>query len=214
MGVIWGIISQLRGGRGRGDVFEKIYARFRLTLETLAHFRDFFMLIAIDGYNFIKQSAELRRLEQIGLQKAREGLIESLAQYKRLKGHTITVVFDGGLQGNLAGNRERSRGIEIIFSKPGEKADDVLKRLSAEKRGGITVVTSDRDVALFAEKKGAITMPVSDFAERMEMAQFYALKGSENETLSDNRSIAPAKKGPSRRLSKSQRKATAAIKKL
>ena len=33
------------------------------------------MLLAIDGYNFIKQFPELRRLEQIELQKAREGLI-------------------------------------------------------------------------------------------------------------------------------------------
>ena len=172
------------------------------------------MLLAIDGYNFIKQSPELRRLEQIELRKAREGLIERLAQYKRMKGHAITVVFDGGPQGTGTGHREHPRGIQVIFSKPGEKADDVLKRLSAEKRGGLTVVTSDRDVALFAEKKGAIVIPVSDFAERMEMARFYDLKGSENEPISADRSIAPTKKGPSRRLSKSQRKATAAIKKL
>ena len=172
------------------------------------------MLLAIDGYNFIKQSPELRRLEQMELRKAREGLIERLAQYKRLKGHTITVVFDGGPQGTGGGQRENSRGIRVIFSRTGEKADDVLKRLAAEKGGGVTVVTSDRDVALFAEKKGAIAIPVPDFAERMEMARFYDLKGNENETLSADRSIAPTKKGPSRRLSKSRRKATAAIKKL
>ena len=172
------------------------------------------MLVAIDGYNFIKQSPELRRLEQIALQKAREGLIERLAQYKRMKSHAITVVFDGGPQGIGTGHRDRSRGIEIIFSRAGEKADDVLKRLAAEKGKGITVVTSDRDIALFAEKKGAVAISVSDFAARMEMARFYELKGSENEPISADRSVAPSKKGPSRRLSKSQRKATAAMKKL
>ena len=172
------------------------------------------MLLAIDGYNFIKQSPELRKLEQIALQKAREGLIERLAQYKRMKSHAITVVFDGGPQGTGTGHRELSRGIAIIFSKPHETADDVLKRLAAEKGGGLTVVTSDRDVALFAEKKGAAVIPVSDFAARMEMARFYELKGSENEPLPADRSIAPIKKGPSRRLSKSRRKAQAAIKKL
>lgn len=172
------------------------------------------MLLAIDGYNFIKQSPELRRLEQMELRKAREGLVERLAHYKRLKGHAITVVFDGGPQGTGGGHREHSRGIQVIFSKPGEKADDVLKRFAAEKRGGVTVVTSDRDVALFAEKKGAIAIPVSDFAEKMEMARFYEMKGNEYEPLSADRSIAPDKKGPSRRLSKSRRKATAAIKKL
>jgi predicted RNA-binding protein with PIN domain len=172
------------------------------------------MLLAIDGYNFIKQSPELRRLEQVELRKAREGLIERLAHYKRLKGHAITVVFDGGPLGTGGGHPEHSRGVQVIFSKPGEKADDVLKRLAAEKGGGVTVVTSDRDVALFAGKKGAIAVPVSDFEERMEMARLYDLKGSENEPISADRPIAPTKKGPSRRLSKSRRKATAAIKKL
>lgn len=172
------------------------------------------MFIAIDGYNFLKQSPDLRRLEQIELKKAREGLIERLAKYKQIKGHSITVVFDGEQERRLAGQRQRLRGIDVIFSKPGEKADDVLKRLSAEKRGGITVVTSDREVALFSEKKGAITIPVSDFAEKMEMAQFYALKGSEKETIHPDRSIAPTKKGPAHRLSKSQRKAAAAAKRL
>jgi predicted RNA-binding protein with PIN domain len=172
------------------------------------------MFIAIDGYNFIKQAPGLRRLEQIELQKAREGLIDQLAQYKRLKGHSIIVVFDGWQAGSLAGHRERSKGIEVIFSKPGDKADDVLKRLSAEKRGGITIVSSDRDVALFAEKKGAAAIPVSDFAEKMEMARFYALKGGERETAVSDRPIAPAKKGPARRLSKAQRRGASKAKKL
>ncbi len=109
------------------------------------------MFIVLDGYNFIKQSPELRRLEQVSLQKAREGLIEHLARYKRFKGHSIAVVFDGWQEGKAAGHRERIRGIEVIFSRLGEKADEVLKRLAAEKRQGILVVTSDRDGAFFAE---------------------------------------------------------------
>ena len=93
------------------------------------------MLIAIDGYNFIKQSPELRKLEQIELQKAREGLIEDLARYKRVKGHSILVVLlDGGQQGG-GGKRRKLQGIQVVFSRPGEKADDVLQRLAAEKEG-------------------------------------------------------------------------------
>ena len=172
------------------------------------------MFLVLDGYNFIKQSPELRRLEQIELQKAREGLIDQLAQYKRLKGHSITVVFDGWQQGRLAGHRERSRGIEVIFSKVGEKADDVLKRLAAEKKGGILIVTSDREVASFAEKKGSNVISAADFAEKMEIARFYDLKGGGAEEILPDRPIAPDKRGPSRRLSKSKRKGIAAAKKL
>jgi uncharacterized protein len=172
------------------------------------------MLIAIDGYNFIKQSPELRKFEQVELQKARGELIERLARYKQVKEHSITVVFDGAQEGKGAGHREKSRGIEVIFSRPGEKADDVLKKMAAEKRDGILLVTSDRDIASFAAKKGAKVLPAREFGEKMEMAQFYALKGSESEDKSPDRSIAPDKKGPSRRLSKSQRKMTVAAKKL
>ena len=172
------------------------------------------MLIVLDGYNFIKQSQELRRLEQVELQKARGGLIDQLAQYKRLKGHSITVVFDGWQQGRLAGQRERSKGIEVIFSKVGEKADDVLKRLAAEKKGGILIVTSDQEVASFAEKKGSNVISAADFGEKMDMARFYDLKGGGAEEILPDRPIAPDKRGPSRRLSKSKRKGIAAAKKL
>jgi len=172
------------------------------------------MLLAIDGYNFIKQSPELRGIEQIELQKAREALIEKLARYKRIKGHAILVVFDGWQAGKTAGHRERSRGIEVIFSRVGEKADEVLKRLAAEKRNGITIVTSDNDVAFHAEKKGATVVSVVDFAEKMEMAEYFDLKGGSEETDSLRRFADTAKKGPSRRLSKARRKAFAAAKKL
>lgn len=172
------------------------------------------MQIAIDGYNFIKQTDEFRRLEQIELQKAREGLIDRLVQYKRMKGYPITVVFDGAQAGRLAGHREHSKGIRIVFSKPGEKADDVLKRMATEARGGILIVTSDREVASFAEKKGAAIISVADFGEKIEMARFYFTKGGEGEDSYAGSAIAPVKKGPSRRLPKSRRKALAAAKKL
>jgi uncharacterized protein len=172
------------------------------------------MLLAIDGYNFIRQTPNLRHLEEIELQKAREGLIEQLAQYKKIKGHSIIVVFDGWQARTSAGLRERSRGIEIIFSKAGEKADDVLKRLAAEKRDGITIVTSDNDVAFFAEKKGAAVISAAEFEDKIEMARYLDAKGGAEESDSFRIFSDTIKKGPSRRLSKLQRKAIAKSKKL
>lgn len=172
------------------------------------------MRIAIDGYNFIKQIEEFRKLEQIELQKAREGLIDRLVQYKRMKGYPITVVFDGAQEGRLAGHREHSKGIQVVFSRPGQKADDVLKGMASEARGGILIVTGDREVASFAEKKGAVVVSVADFGMKLEMARFYSTKGGEEEDSYGRSAIAPTKKGPSRRLPKSRRKALAAAKKL
>jgi predicted RNA-binding protein with PIN domain len=172
------------------------------------------MRIAIDGYNFIKGVAGYQRLERVDLQKARERLIEDLARYKRIKGHSVTVVFDGIGDGGPAGGRQRPRGIEVIYSRGGEKADEILKRLAEERRSGLMVVTSDREVALFSEKKGASVLPVADFAAKMEMAQFYDLKGGGADGPPDERTVARSKKGPARRLSKANRRHSTAARKL
>lgn len=172
------------------------------------------MHIAVDGYNFIKQSPSLRALERVDLQKAREKLIEILAEYKRFKGHAITVVFDGAGQFGRGIYHEQQRGIAIIYSKAEEKADDVLKRMAAEKKKGIVVVTSDREIAHFAEKKGAATISIEEFNMRIEMARLYAFKGEVEEKDSAPRPLAPQKKGPAHRLSKRKRRAELSFKKL
>jgi hypothetical protein len=172
------------------------------------------MLLAIDGYNFIKQSPNLRRAEQIELRKAREGLIEELARYKRLKGHAILVVFDGRQVGGPADRREKARGIEVVFSRAGEKADDVLKRMAEEKREGITIVTSDNEVAYHSGKCGSPVISAAEFGERMAMAKLFDLKGGPEDSEPSGRGVDTHKRGPSRRLPKSQRKNLAARRKL
>lgn len=172
------------------------------------------MHIAVDGYNFIKQSPSLRALEKVDLQKAREKLIEILAEYKRFKRHAITVVFDGAGQLSKAIYQEQQRGIGIIFSKAGEKADDVLKRMAAEKKKEIVIVTSDREIAHFAEKKGAASISIEEFNMRIEMARLYSFKGELEEKDSASRPLAPQKKGPAHRLPKKKRQAELSFKKL
>jgi len=171
------------------------------------------MHIAVDGYNFIKKSPSLRTLEKVDLQEAREKLVELLAEYKRIKGHSITVVFDGVQEIRRGIQKERQRGVEIIFSRSGEKADDVLKRMAAEKKKGIVIVTSDREIAHFAEKKGAASISIEDFNMRLEMSRIFSFKGGE-EKDSGSRPLAPQKKGPAHRLPKSKRRAELSFKKL
>ncbi|NQT68664.1 MAG: NYN domain-containing protein, partial [Desulfobacteraceae bacterium] len=51
--------------------------------------------IIIDGYNLIRQSNFFSTIDRRDMQLGRETLIETLAAYKGIKGHKITVVFDG-----------------------------------------------------------------------------------------------------------------------
>ena len=90
--------------------------------------------IIIDGYNFIRQSSKLRSYESLELAKGRDKLIEMLVRYRTFKQHPIVVVFDGWQEGSLIGKRTIEKGIEIIYSKRGEKADEVIKRLVSKSR--------------------------------------------------------------------------------
>jgi len=171
--------------------------------------------IIVDGYNMIRQSPVMGPLDRQDLQLGREALIDKLAAYKRLKGHKITVVFDGIGEAALYANRDREKGILIKFSRHGETADSVIKRMAVQEKQRALVVSSDREVAGFAASQGAATISSVEFEEKMEMAAFMDLKGISPES-GENDGWVPTtrKKGPSKRLPKKKRLNRKRLKKL
>jgi predicted RNA-binding protein with PIN domain len=75
----------------------------------------------------------------------------------------MTVVFDGWLGGWATEKKEVKRGIEVIYSKLGEKADEVIKRLVREKGSEAIVITSDREISRFAERMDAAVIACEQF---------------------------------------------------
>jgi predicted RNA-binding protein with PIN domain len=167
------------------------------------------MHLIIDGYNLLHVDRSLTNLNSIQLQWEREHLIDRLSAYRKLKPREVTVVFDGWQVGWNTETREKRKGIEIIFSKLGEKADEVIKRLVKEKGSGAVVITSDRDVARFAQRMDLAVIPSEQFQEKLEEGSSHVLEESPEEEESGMK-----KKGPSRRLSKKEKRARAASKKL
>ena len=170
--------------------------------------------IIIDGYNLIRQSAELASLDRLDLQLGRDALVDLLAAYKKIKPHKITVVFDGSEEPSLYGSRDRAKGILIRFSSGGERADDVIRRMARREKEQALVVSSDREVLGAAEAAGATVMTSPAFADRLTMASFLAVKGGGEVDESSGWVPTTRKKGPGRRLSKRQRKANRRIEKL
>ena len=169
------------------------------------------MLLIIDGYNLLHVGRTLTRLSATDLQRERERLIDRLAAYRRNRFCDITVVFDGWQSGWATENRGRQKGVDLVFSKLGEKADEVIKRMMKEKGAGVTVITSDREIARFGEKISVSVVPSEQFVERMEKLVFRPQK-EYSEGEEENKG--EKKKGPSKRLSKKERRARAALKKL
>ncbi len=169
------------------------------------------MHLIIDGYNLLHVNRFLIRLNSIQLQWERDRLIDELSAYQKLKPCRITVVFDGWQGGWSTEKKERKGGIEVIFSRLEEKADEVIKRLVREKGSGVVVITSDREVQRFAERMAVSVISSELFREKLEGSanRFEEIFEEDEE---EEKGI--KKKGLSRRLSKKEKRARAALKKL
>ena len=170
--------------------------------------------IIIDGYNFIRQSNAFSGLDRADIQLGREALIESLAAYKRLKGHRITVVFDGIDSPAFSMEKDRVKGIDIRFSRRGELADAVIKRMAKRLREKALVVTSDREIADYAAAEGAVSVNSPEFEDKLAMASYFDAKGAEDVAEDAGWEPTTKKKGPRRRLSKRARRKKIKMQKL
>jgi uncharacterized protein len=169
------------------------------------------MHLIVDGYNVIRQSPRLQILDVQDLQSGREALLELLALYRRRSQHKVTVVFDGWQRGDLKETRDRYQGILIVYSRRGERADEVIKRLLHQERERALVVTSDREIQVCAEQAKAAWINAGQFDSAYLDGPAGAADG-EAEAHPATRST--HKKGPARRLSKRQRQQQQRLKKL
>ncbi len=112
-------------------------------------------LIVIDGYNIIHRAPELRPGPDRTLRESREKLLNLLAWGYGGGEARFIVVFDGA----ESGGRDESEGrVEVVYSRPPDKADDLIRRIvedRVERVERLTVVTSDLEVARHARAMGA-----------------------------------------------------------
>lgn len=126
------------------------------------------MRIIIDGYNYIGRQGGLRG----NIEEKRTRLMADLARYRALKGHTITVIFDGGRSENVFDEQISIHGISVCFSRHGEIADDMIVRRMTTEGPGTVVVTSDRVLQDRVQSGGALVVSSGEFERRMKDALF------------------------------------------
>ena len=169
--------------------------------------------IIIDGYNLIRQSGNLSSLDLQDIQFGRQALIDMLTAYKKIKAHRITVVFDGTRAPRFSQQRDRQKGIDIIFSHSGQSADAVIKKMARREKQQALVVSSDRDIVRSAASSGAATISALEFEEKLTMAAHLdgRVPGRDEH---DGWKPTTKKKGPRRRLPKRKRQNRARVNKL
>ena len=106
--------------------------------------------ILVDGYSLLHAWPELAPGKARHSAAAREELIHRLRLYGDSIGAPITVVFDGqGPAPTVAVEAPSTPMMEIIYSKTGQTADDIIERVTAKlvNYGEVMVVSND-----FAER--------------------------------------------------------------
>jgi predicted RNA-binding protein with PIN domain len=158
----------------------------------------------LDGYNVIRRDPDLRARERQGLEAGRAALLALVARAARAGADEFTVVFDGARRG---GGTPAGGRVQVVFSRPPETADDVLRRLAAQARAGAVVVTSDRAVQATARRAGAVTVTAEAFLAALEPSA-----GDTGEAMEDDdEDEEPRRGGPARRPSREARAAARAL---
>jgi predicted RNA-binding protein with PIN domain len=102
--------------------------------------------ILVDGYSLLHAWPELAPGKARYSAAAREELIHQLRLYGDSIATPVTVVFDGaGPSPSVAIEAPSTANMEIIFSKAGQTADDIIERVTARlvQYGEVLVVSND-----------------------------------------------------------------------
>lgn len=164
--------------------------------------------LIIDGYNLLAVLGRSSVGTGFRSEVARETLLQDLATYRHRKGHAVTVVFDGWQLGRPVEGREYRSGIQVVYSKKGERADQVIQRLAREYGADCAVVSSDHEIVNDVKACGAFVLSAREFAGKLQdtLLPVGAVAHKELDRGEDDRPRrGPEKRGNPRKLPKAQR---------
>ncbi|MGC1210667.1 MAG: NYN domain-containing protein, partial [Micromonospora sp.] len=118
--------------------------------------------LVVDGYNVTK-----RGFGEMSLEQQRKRLISGLGGIAAQTGDEVTVVFDGAER--MHGLPPSPRGVRVLFSRKGETADELIRRLVRAEPSGrpVVVVSSDREVADGVRRHGAYPLGADSLLRRL-----------------------------------------------
>jgi predicted RNA-binding protein with PIN domain len=118
--------------------------------------------LVVDGYNVTK-----RGFGEMSLEQQRKRLITGLGGIAAQTGDEVTVVFDGAER--VHGLPPAPRNVRVLFSRKGETADELIRRLVRAEPSGrpVVVVSSDREVADGVRRHGAYPLGADALLRRL-----------------------------------------------
>ena len=127
-------------------------------------------LLLVDGYNVIGAWTVPQR-EHLTIEESRDRLIHMIADYAGYSGEEVIVVFDGHYTDRPMSTRIEQYGIQVVFTRHGESADNYIEASceAAPKWRKVRVATSDAVEQTVTMGRGAVRISSRELL--MELSQ-------------------------------------------
>jgi predicted RNA-binding protein with PIN domain len=121
--------------------------------------------LIVDGYNVTK-----RGFGEVSLEQQRSRLVNGIGGIAAQTRVEVTVVFDGAER--VVGLPPAPRGVRVLFSRKGETADELIRRVVRAEPAGrpLVVISSDREVADGVRRHGAYPLGADALLRRLARA--------------------------------------------
>jgi len=127
------------------------------------------MHLIIDGYNVMHALPVEKEWPGKASKDRRAFFIGAVGAYLGGRSHRATLVFDGTKGGEDMGGHETHGSLEVVYSRRGEEADEVIKRM-LEVSGNpreVLVVSSDKGITGYVRSMGGSVAGAHELVKRL-----------------------------------------------
>lgn len=126
-------------------------------------------LIIIDGYNILNAWEKYKPFLKLSFENARNELIYDMGEFSKLIGIDFLLVFDA-YKINFKGSSEVIKGIEVVYTKQNETADQFIEKKLDEigRKISVSVGTDDTLIQKLVTQRGGIVLTSKELLFRYE----------------------------------------------
>ena len=142
-------------------------------------------LLLVDGYNVIG-AWNVPKAEGLSIDEARERLIHLVADYAGYSGEEVIVVFDGHYTDRPMRSTSMIHGVEVVFTKHAESADNYIEAAcaAAPRWRHVRVATSDATEQTVTLGRGAVRISSREFLIELTQTRHVGRKRMKEEKIS------------------------------
>lgn len=126
-------------------------------------------LIIIDGYNILNAWEKYKPFLKLSFENARQELIYDMGEYSKLVGIDLLLVFDA-YKINFKRSSEIIKGIEVVYTKQNETADQYIEKKLDEmgRKILVSVGTDDTLIQKLVTQRGGNVLTAKELLYRYE----------------------------------------------